>query len=490
MTGVLAEVTWPAGAASLLDCVPSPRLVAADDEADVPEVPRRAVALAEGVPFAPFEPVPGVLDVVGVATAASPRLRGGDAIGTAGGGDEGCVVLVVAGDGWGVVAGAVVALVALPAVVSPGPLPLGPVEVAAVAGEDALGVVLDVSPLAAAGAGVLVEAAGALLVVAAPERLLVEVVVAPGAGVGDVVAKGTTEGLVELAVEPGTVVPPTLVEVVVAAGAGVGEVVPGGAPGTLVEVELVEVTLVVLGTALAPEVVVVVPRTLVELEPVVLVVVVALVGVESGQGGFAWSGWVVAVPSPRTVVLVLLRGLVVVVVVMPPAAVVVVVAGATVVCAQTVVVVVEDAARVAVATEEVVVVLARVAAAAVAAKDTAPYARVRDASALNQLQALRAALYPQPRDGKAHPGPPRIGRQNKACHRALARLTGRRRAGSGDRCRHVTRREGAVARGTNRRGHEPRRTRTARHWVTLNCRARFSNVRVLRSVRENLRLRP
>ena len=403
----------------MLACVPS-GLVPADDEADVLEVLGRAVAVAEDVPFgpcppcppcppfapfAPFAPVPWALDVVEVATVVRPRLREGNASGTAGGGDEGCIVLVVVWEGGLAVARAVVALVALAAVVvSAGPLPFGPVvEVALGPGEGALDALLDAPPLAAAGTGMVVEVAGALLVVVAPGRLVVEVVVAAGAG--EVVAKGATEGLVELVVEPGTVLavmPETFVEVVVA-GAAVGEVVPGGAPGTLVEVELVEVTLVwLVGRVLAPEVVVVVPRTLVEL--VVLVEVGALVRVDPGQGGLAWRGWVVVVCSPRTVVLVLLgRGLAVVVVVALPAGVVIVAAGATVVCVHKVVVVVEDAAPVEVATE-VVVVPALVAAAAVAVNDTAAYATARDASASNKLEALRAALHPQPRDGKAHPG--------------------------------------------------------------------------------------
>ena len=409
----------------MLACVPS-GLVPADDEADVLEVLGRAVAVAEDMPigprppfgpvvpfgplvpfapFAPFAPVPWALDVVEVATVVRPRLREGNASGTAGGGDEGCIVLVVVWEGGLAVARAVVALVALAAVVvSAGPLPFGPVvEVAPGPGEGALDALLDAPPLAAVGAGMVVEVAGALLVVVAPGRLVVEVVVAAGAG--EVVAKGATEGLVELVVEPGTVLavmPETFVEVVVA-GAAVGEVVPGGAPGTLVEVELVEVALVwLVGTALAPEVVVVVPRTLVEL--VVLVEVGALVRVDPGQGGLAWRGWVVVVCSPRTVVLVLLgRGWAVVVVVVLPAGVVIVAAGATVVCVHKVVVVVEDAAPVEVATE-VVVVPALVAAAAVAVNDTAAYATARDASASNKLEALRAALHPQPRDGKAHPG--------------------------------------------------------------------------------------
>ena len=91
------------------------------------------------------------------------------------------------------------------------------------------------------------------------------------------------------------------------------------------------------------------------------------------------------------------------VVVVLPTGVVMLAVGATVVCVHKVVVVVEGTAPVAVATE-VVVVPALVAAPAVAVNDTAAYATARDASASNKREALRAALHPQPRDGKAHPG--------------------------------------------------------------------------------------
>ena len=274
------------------------------------EVLRRAVAVAEDVPFAPrppcapvaavapFGPVPWVLDVVEVATVVRPRLREGNASGTAGGGDEGCSVLVVVWEGGVAVACLVVAPAALATVVVlPGPPPFGAVvEVALAPGEAALDALLDAPPLAAPGAGMVVEVAGALTVVVAPGRPVV-VVVVPDAG--GVVAKGATEGLVELVVEPGTVLalmPATLVEVV-EDGTGAGEVVPGATPGALVEVELVELTLVwSVGTVLVPEVpepdvpdvVVVAPRTLVEL--VVLVEVGALVRVDTGQGGLAWRG--------------------------------------------------------------------------------------------------------------------------------------------------------------------------------------------------------
>ena len=94
--------------------------------------------------------------------------------------------------------------------------------------------------------------------------------------------------------------------------------------------------------------------------------------------------------------------MVVVVAVVVPGVVVAVTAG--VACGHKVVVV-EEAAGVAVAVADVVVVPALVAAvAAVAANDTPAQATTRNASALNKLEALRAALHPQPRDGKAHPG--------------------------------------------------------------------------------------
>lgn len=320
-------------AAPWLDGVPFPWLVAT--EAEVLEVPGRAVVPADDVPLPPLEPMPRVLEVVEEASALSVRLEEGDASGTAGGGDEGCVVPVVAGDGEVVVVavGAVVVLVALPpVVVSAGPPPFDPVEVGAGSGEDAVDGVLDVPP--PPGAGTLVEAAGTLLVMAAPGRLLVEVVVAPSAVVEEVGARGVGEGLLEVAGEPGTVlalvVGRLLVEVVVASGAVVGEVVPGGAPGKLVEVGPPEVMPVVLVTLLAPGGVDA-GRTLLGLVVVVLVEVGALARLGSAQGELAGPGWVVVVRPPRTVLLVLVgRGRVVVVLVEPPAAVVVP-AGATVV---------------------------------------------------------------------------------------------------------------------------------------------------------------
>ena len=332
--GVLAEVARPVGAASRAAGAPSCRLVVAGREVEEPVLCCFSVAVADRDPPVLLRPVAGALDVVEVATAVSSLVSGDDARGTAGGGDEACVVLVVAGEGGTVVAGrAVVALVRLPVVVAPF-VPFGLVDVVVAGSREAVpDVVLDVPP--GRGAAKLPDGAGMLVVVTAGLMLPVEVVVAPSPSVGGSVARGATGELVEVAVEPGTVLVPgrvlalvpgtvlalvpeevlalvpgtvlalvpgtvlalvpgrvltvapgALVELVVGSGTRVGDVVPGGALGAVVEVGLGEAVPELPGALPGLEVGAT-PATLVEPGALVVDDVDELSGVEEAQGTFA-----------------------------------------------------------------------------------------------------------------------------------------------------------------------------------------------------------